>query len=214
MHLACTTTASFSTHANAYSVLVGVGKVPLVNYLCNLVLHSVPLKHHVHCIYTCSHADVFKKNRLLVVVTYFDDYYKALLESYDEDEEIILKSDDVKKKVKDVVQRATEGACDIPDENVVPICGQWALYSKQLHHQPENTKLQHYVEKFLSMYEGPTTKGPDIATELEEASGIRMAEERYECVLPIDHIIRVHIIITTVYKINTACLCVFSTSQD
>ena len=111
------------------------------------------------------------------MVTNFDHHYRALLESFDENEEIVT-SDDVKRKVKEHVQRATEGACDIPDENVIPICGQWALVSKLLHHEPENKKLQVLVHKCLIGYGGPTTKGPDMATKLEEASGIRVVEER------------------------------------
>ena len=120
-------------------------------------------------------AGVFADGRLLIAVTHFDDYY------YHPDEFSSV------QKVKEEVSQMIKSAVDVPfsEERVVPICGLWAFYGRQLRCNPDDKDLKKKCLPFLEhCYLGPRGEDkeiPDLSSEemaetLETSSNIEALE--------------------------------------
>ncbi len=158
------------------------------------LLPSLPcISTHVHMPHTqltLTFTGVFEENRLIVAVTYFDTYYEKCRHCSDSDEDddeledVPLSPDKVKQKIVNHVLKATDGAHTIPRENIIPICGQWALYSRLLSHKPSDPHLRICGKMFFdTLGQDPPCEPAEMAHKLEESSGIQEIERRYDCQL-------------------------------
>ena len=120
-------------------------------------------------------AGVFADDRLLIAVTHFDEHYCHL----DELSSI--------QEVKEVVIQMIKSAVDVPfsEKRVVPICGLWAFYGRQLRCNPDDKDLKKKCLPFLEhCYQGPRGEDkeiPDLSSEemaetLETSSNIEALE--------------------------------------
>ena len=129
-------------------------------------------------------ADVFKDRRVIIAVTHFDSYYTA-----DEDEGKINKST-IKMNVLSQIGAAIDTRESLPESMVIPVCGQWARFARQLkYHTTDQAKqmvvecLRHYNEYPRGQAENLDTLPSDtLAGWLENASGLLELESRYEIV--------------------------------
>ncbi len=139
-------------------------------------------------LHICAHTTptgIFLENRLLIVVTFFDQYFEKYTDSSDDDDDdddndSPLSEEEVRQKVSNQVLQATDGDYSIPEENVIPVCGQWALYSRLFLHHRSNNEFQTIVKKCFLDYGKPPPSNPvKMAQKLEDVSGIKDMERRY-----------------------------------
>lgn len=120
-------------------------------------------------------AGVFADGRLLIAVTHFDERYCHPDEFFTE------------QMVKEVVSQMIKSAVDVPfsEKRVVPICGLWAFYGRQLRCNPDDKGLKRKCLPFLEhCYQGPRGEDkeiPDLSSEemaetLETSSNIKALE--------------------------------------
>lgn len=135
--------------------------------------------------------DIFNKEpefcRLLIAVTKYDSFY-----SYTPFEEGKLSATKVKETVCQSIKEAT-GIRSFPQENVVPVCSQWASIARQLPYQPESDprNLLEHAKVALRSYDGECAVGQDvrapdydkwspedIAAKLEDVSAVPHLEDK------------------------------------
>lgn len=119
-------------------------------------------------------AGVFADGRLLIAVTHFDEYYR-----HSDEFSSVQEAKEISKMIKSAV--------DVPfsEERVVPICGLWAFYGRQLRCNPDDKDLKKKCLPFLEhCYQGPRGEDkeiPDLSSEemaetLETSSNIEALE--------------------------------------
>ena len=127
-------------------------------------------------------ADVFKDKRVIIAVTHFDRYYTADEEHGKIDERTI------RMKVLSQIGAVMDSSESLPESMVIPICGQWAHFARQLKYHIDDTDLKQKVVKFLrycSEYPCGQAENLDdlpsdtLAGWLENASGLLEVESRY-----------------------------------
>lgn len=120
-------------------------------------------------------AGVFADGRLLIAVTHFDGYYSHP----DEFPNVQCVKEEVIQKIK--------GAVNVPfsEKRVIPLCGEWAFYGRQLRCNPDDKGLKKKCLPFLEhCYPGPRGEDkeiPDLSSEemaetLETSSNIKALE--------------------------------------
>ena len=120
-------------------------------------------------------AGVFADGRLLIAVTHFDEYYCHP----DEFSSV--------QEVKEVISQMIKSAVDVPfsEERVIPVCGRWAFYGRQLKCNPDDKDLKKKCLPYLEQcYQGPRGEDkeiPDLPSEeiaktLETSSDIETLE--------------------------------------
>ena len=163
-----------------------------------VMAHCRVIIPHLVCLYywkvcNCYSADVFKNQRLSIVINKMDLVCPMTgvdIDSGDEEmsEEIVV------AKVQRFIQRICN--CpkeDIPKESIIPVYGLWAYRARMLTKEPNSEKRKKLVVQVLSQLNNqPSGQGEDpakccgskpvdqLARELEEISSIRKLERRYE----------------------------------
>ena len=129
-------------------------------------------------------ADVFKDKRVIIAVTHFDRYYTAD-EEYDKIDERTIRM-----SVLSQIRDAIDSSESFPETMVIPICGQWAHFARQLKYHTDDSDLKQKVVKYLRHYnEYPCGQAENLDSlpsdtlveRLENASGLLELESRYIC---------------------------------
>ena len=125
-------------------------------------------------------AGVFADGRLVIAVTHFDKYYRR------PDRYTSVAYSSV-QEVKKVVSQKIRRAVDVPfsEEKVIPLCGKWAFYGRQLRCNPDDKDLKKkclsYLEKCYLGPRGEDKEIPDLSSEemaetLETSSNVKALE--------------------------------------
>ena len=125
-------------------------------------------------------AGVFADGRLVIAVTHFDKYYRHP----DGYTSVAYSSvQEVKKEVSQMIRRAVD--VPFPEERVIPLCGLWAFYGRELRCNPDDKDLKKKcldcLEKCYSGPRGEDKKIPDPSSEemaetLETSSNVKALE--------------------------------------
>lgn len=117
--------------------------------------------------------------RIVFAVTKYDQYYDG-----DEGEEFTM--GEVQECVKEHLRQKFE--INVQCEQIVPVCGQWALKARQLEKNCDDDGLFRKARQFLQAYADHSARGENdridklkplgVAKQLEEASNIAQLEKR------------------------------------
>ena len=124
-------------------------------------------------------AGLFEDGRLVIAVTHFDEYNRNNKYS-----SVAYSSvQEVKEVVSQMIRRAVD--VSFPEERVIPVCGLWAFYGRQLRCNSDDKDLKkeclHCLEKCYSGPRGEDKEIPDLSFEemaetLETSSNIKALE--------------------------------------
>lgn len=125
------------------------------------------------------HIGASTNQRIVFAVTKYDQYYEG-----EEDEEITM--GDVQQSVKEHLRQKFE--IFVQCEQIVPVCGQWALKARQLKKNCHDDGLSRKARRILQAFMDRNACGENfriddldalnVAIQLERASNIVQLEER------------------------------------
>ena len=129
-------------------------------------------------------ADAFSDGRLIIIVTKIDEPYKQQSSFSGETIEDFLQN-----KVITAMKKAVQQSPPLPLDQVIPICGQWAIVAFQ---EKDTSKFKREAANALDTYEASEASGQDVShwdilyhldtedlrSRLTKASGISTVKEK------------------------------------